>query len=79
MITPGNKAAIVICNPNNPTGYLYSREEMEHGKQIIIKHNLYLFSDEQMRPLLAVNTSVPCSWKEQVEDNVTDGYHSKRR
>jgi aspartate aminotransferase len=41
--------AIVICNPNNPTGYLYSREEMEVLKQIIVKHNLYLFADEAYR------------------------------
>jgi aspartate aminotransferase len=41
--------AIVICNPNNPTGYLYSKEEMEVLKQIIIKHDLYLFSDEAYR------------------------------
>ena len=47
-ITPKTKA-IVICNPNNPTGYLYSKEEMEVLKQIILKHNLYLFSDEAYR------------------------------
>jgi aspartate aminotransferase len=41
--------AIVICNPNNPTGYLYSREEMEILKTIILKHDLYLFSDEAYR------------------------------
>lgn len=41
--------AIVICNPNNPTGYLYSKEEMEQLKELIIKHNLYLFSDEAYR------------------------------
>jgi aspartate aminotransferase len=41
--------AIVICNPNNPTGYLYSKEEMETLKQIILKHNLYLFADEAYR------------------------------
>lgn len=41
--------AIVICNPNNPTGYLYSREEMEQLREIILKHNLYLFSDEAYR------------------------------
>src|SRR5438067_336852 len=34
--------AIVICNPNNPTGYLYSEQEMQTLKEIIIKHNLYL-------------------------------------
>jgi aspartate aminotransferase len=41
--------AIVICNPNNPTGYLYSKEEMEILKEICIKHNLYLFADEAYR------------------------------
>ena len=47
-ITPKTKA-IVICNPNNPTGYLYSREEMDVLNKIIKKHNLYLFSDEAYR------------------------------
>ncbi|MBH2004791.1 MAG: pyridoxal phosphate-dependent aminotransferase [Sphingobacteriia bacterium] len=47
-ITPRTKA-IVICNPNNPTGYLYSREEMEQLKELILKHQLYLFSDEAYR------------------------------
>lgn len=41
--------AIVICNPNNPTGYLYSRAELESLKEMVIKHNLYLFSDEAYR------------------------------
>ena len=41
--------AIVICNPNNPTGYLYSKDEMETLKQIIKKYNLYLFADEAYR------------------------------
>ena len=41
--------AILICNPNNPTGYLYSRKEMEVLKTIIRKYNLYLFSDEAYR------------------------------
>lgn len=48
VITPKTKA-IIICSPNNPTGYLYSREEMEALKEICIKHNLYLFSDEAYR------------------------------
>jgi aspartate aminotransferase len=48
VITEKTKA-IVICNPNNPTGYLYSRQEMEVLKTIIQKHNLYLFSDEAYR------------------------------
>jgi aspartate aminotransferase len=40
---------IVICNPNNPTGYLYSREEMDTLRDLVIKHDLYLFSDEAYR------------------------------
>jgi aspartate aminotransferase len=45
----GKTKAIIICNPNNPTGYLYSRQEMEILKTIIQKHNLYLFCDEAYR------------------------------
>lgn len=41
--------AIVICNPNNPTGYNYSEAEMQKLKAIILKHNLYLFADEAYR------------------------------
>ena len=41
--------AIVVCNPNNPTGYNYSKEEMLALKEIILKHNLYLFADEAYR------------------------------
>lgn len=41
--------AIVICNPNNPTGYLYSKEELEKLRKLVLKHNLYLFSDEVYR------------------------------
>ena len=41
--------AIVVCSPNNPTGYLYSRQEMEDLKAICLQHNLYLFSDEAYR------------------------------
>ncbi len=48
LITPKTKA-IVICNPNNPTGYLYSEGEMQSLKELILKHNLYLFSDEAYR------------------------------
>ncbi|MES2880982.1 MAG: pyridoxal phosphate-dependent aminotransferase [Bacteroidota bacterium] len=47
-ITPKTKA-IVICSPNNPTGYLYNRHEMEELKTICLKHNLFLFSDEAYR------------------------------
>src|SRR5579875_805048 len=48
LITPRTKA-IIVCNPNNPTGYLYSRKEMEELKTICLQHNLYLFSDEAYR------------------------------
>lgn len=41
--------AIAICNPNNPTGYLYSREELEALKELCLKHDLFLFSDEAYR------------------------------
>lgn len=40
---------ILICNPNNPTGYLYSREELEALEAIVKKHDLFLFSDEVYR------------------------------
>jgi aspartate aminotransferase len=48
LITEKTKA-IIICNPNNPTGYLYSREELEALKELCIKHDLFLFSDEAYR------------------------------
>ena len=48
VITDKTKA-IIICSPNNPTGYLYSRAEMEALKDICLKYNLYLFSDEAYR------------------------------
>jgi aspartate aminotransferase len=47
-ITPATKA-IMICNPNNPTGYLYSREELEILREIVLKHDLFLFADEVYR------------------------------
>lgn len=48
VITPKTRG-IVICNPNNPTGYLYSRDELEMLGEIVRKHDLYLFSDEVYR------------------------------
>jgi len=47
-ITPKTKA-ILICNPNNPTGYLYSQEEIEQLGELAKKHDLYIFSDEVYR------------------------------
>src|ERR1700743_2728394 len=48
LITPKTKA-IIICNPNNPTGYLYSKEELEALKALVLKYDLYLFADEAYR------------------------------
>jgi aspartate aminotransferase len=45
LITPKTKA-IMICNPGNPTGYLYSKEELELLKDLVLKYDLFLFSDE---------------------------------
>jgi aspartate aminotransferase len=47
-ITPRTRA-IMICNPNNPTGYLYSKEELEKLREIVQKHDLFLFADEVYR------------------------------
>jgi aspartate aminotransferase len=47
-ITPRTRA-ILVCNPSNPTGYLYSKQEMEVLKELCIKHDLFLFSDEAYR------------------------------
>lgn len=41
--------AILVCNPNNPTGYLYSKEELETLRDIVKKHDLYLIADEVYR------------------------------
>ncbi len=48
VITPKTKA-IMICNPSNPTGYLYSKKELEALKEIVTKHDLFLFVDEVYR------------------------------
>ena len=48
IITPKTKA-ILICNPGNPTGYLYSKDELETLKDIVTKHDLFLFADEVYR------------------------------
>jgi len=48
LINPKTRG-IVICNPNNPTGYLYSQQEMEQIGSLLKKHDLYLFSDEVYR------------------------------
>jgi len=47
-ITPKTKA-IMVCNPNNPTGYLYSQQELEQLRDLVLKYDLYLFADEVYR------------------------------
>ena len=51
LITERTKA-ILICNPNNPTGYLYSRKEMNQIRDLVKKYDLYLFSDEVYREFI---------------------------
>jgi aspartate aminotransferase len=68
-ITPKTRA-IVVCNPNNPTGYLYSAAEMETLKQIVQKHNLYLFADEAYREFCYEGTHTSAMHLKGVEENV---------
>jgi aspartate aminotransferase len=69
VITPRTRA-IVICNPNNPTGYLYSREEMEVLKNICLKHQLYLFADEAYREFCYSGAHFSAMQLEGVDDHV---------
>jgi aspartate aminotransferase len=69
-ITPKTKG-IIICNPNNPTGYLYSREELLHLRDIVKKYDLYLFSDEAYREFCYDGAGHFSSMKlEGIDDNV---------
>ncbi len=68
-ITPKTKA-IVVCNPNNPTGYLYSAAEMETLKQIVLKHDLYLFADEAYREFCYDGTHTSAMHLQGAEQNV---------
>jgi aspartate aminotransferase len=70
MVITKKTKAIVICNPNNPTGYLYSRQELEVLKTIIQKHNLYLFSDEAYREFCYEGEHFSALQLEGVGDNV---------
>jgi aspartate aminotransferase len=69
VITPKTKA-ILICNPNNPTGYLYSRKEMEALKTICLKHDLFLFSDEAYREFCYDGEYISALQLEGLEDRV---------
>lgn len=68
-ITPTTKA-IIICSPNNPTGYLYSRAEMLAIKEICLKYDLYLFSDEAYREFCYDGEYVSALHIEGLEQNV---------
>jgi aspartate aminotransferase len=63
--------AILICNPGNPTGYLYSKEELENLRDIVKKHDLFLFADEVYREF-CYDGAVPFSTMnlEGIENNV---------
>ncbi len=63
--------AIMICNPNNPTGYLYSKEELEVLREIVKKHDLFLFADEVYREFCYDGTTHHSVMNlEGLEDNV---------
>ncbi len=70
LITPKTKG-IMICNPGNPTGYLYSREELELLKQLVVKHDLFLLSDEVYREFCYDNKEyVSVMHLEGIDNNV---------
>lgn len=63
--------AILICNPNNPTGYLYTRKEMQQLRDIVKKHNLFLFSDEVYREFIYTGMPYISAFHlEGIEENV---------
>ena len=62
--------AIVICNPNNPTGYLYSRQEWNTLKNLALQHKLYLFSDEAYREFCYEGDHFSAMQLEGMEQNV---------
>lgn len=63
--------AILICNPNNPTGYLYNQNEMLQIRDIVKKHNLYLFSDEVYREFIYTGSPyISAMHLEGIENNV---------
>lgn len=70
QITEKTKA-ILICNPNNPTGYLYTRKEMLQLRDIVKRHNLYLFSDEVYREFIYTGMPYISAFHlDGIEDNV---------
>lgn len=63
--------AILICNPNNPTGYLYTQNEMNQIRDLVKKYNLYLFSDEVYREFIYTGSPyISAMHLEGIEQNV---------
>lgn len=63
--------AIMICNPNNPTGYLYTRREMNQIRDLVKKYDLYLFSDEVYREYIYTGSPyISAMHLKGIEDNV---------
>jgi aspartate aminotransferase len=62
--------AVMICNPNNPTGYLYSRTEWETLRQLALKYNLYIFSDEAYREFCYEGSHFSAMQLEGMDNNV---------
>lgn len=63
--------AILICNPNNPTGYLYTRREMNQIRDLVKKYDLYLFSDEVYREFIYTGSPyISACHLEDIEQNV---------
>ena len=63
--------AILICNPNNPTGYLYTRREMNQIRDLVKKYDLYLFSDEVYREFIYTGSPyISACHLEGIQDNV---------
>lgn len=63
--------AIMICNPNNPTGYLYTRREMDQIRDLVKKYDLYLFSDEVYREYIYTGSPyISAMHLEGIEQNV---------
>lgn len=70
QITPKTKA-ILICNPNNPTGYLYTKQEMRQIRDLVKKYDLYLFSDEVYREFIYTKAPyISACHLEGIEQNV---------
>jgi aspartate aminotransferase len=69
LITNKTKG-ILICNPNNPTGYLYSKEEMKSLEDICMRHNLFLFSDEAYREFSYDGVATSAMELEKIEEQV---------